>query len=192
MNLKNKTIKEDKMRRRIVISFIFAIFFSIFYFFPTGKALSSEINVNIGIGIGVPPPNVVIKTAPEVFLIPGSYVYFAPEVGVQLFFYSGDWYMLHDGYWFRSSYYKGPWNYLPPSRVPVVFLHLPSRYYEIPRGQKLIPYGQLKKHWKEWEKPRYKEVRDWEKSYHKHWKNQDEGWKKWKTSKPEKGIHKKK
>jgi hypothetical protein len=155
-----------------------------------GEALSGDVDINIGIGIGVPPPHVVIPSPPAVFLIPNTYVYYAPEVAVQLFFYSGYWFTLSDGYWFRSSYYNGPWSYLHPSRVPVVFLHLPPRYYEAPRGQKLIPYGQLKKNWKAWEKPRYREVKDWEKSYHQQWKEQNEGWKQWKGGKPGKGGRK--
>jgi hypothetical protein len=156
-----------------------------------GQALSGDVDVNIGIGVGVPLPRVIVSSPPAVFLVPDTYVYYAPEVAVQLFFYSGSWYTLNDGYWFRSADYSGPWVYLPPSRVPVVFLHLPPRYYEIPRGQKLIPYGQLKKHWKEWEEPRYKEVRDWEKSYHNQWRTQDEDWKKWKGGKPVRGGNKK-
>lgn len=176
------------MRKRIVISLIFSIFLLMCIFFPAGEALSSGVDVNIGIGIGVPAPNIVIASPPSVFLIPGSYAYFAPGVGVQLFFYSGYWYLLNDGYWYRSSYYRGPWRYLSPSRVPVVFLHLPPDYYRVPPGQKLIPYGQLKKNWKGWEKSHYKDARDWEKTYHEQWRKQDEGYKTWrKEEKPDRG-----
>ena len=135
------------MKRQMLVLFISLFLFIIGSMTP-GEA-QSNVDVNIGIGIGVPPPHVVISSPPAVFLIPNTYVYYAPEVAVQLFFYSGYWYTLNDGYWFRSSYYSGPWSLSPPSRVPVVFLHLPPRYYEIPHGQKLIPYGQLKKHWKD-------------------------------------------
>jgi hypothetical protein len=175
------------MRQTFLMSLSFLIILVIIGLFYTSEALSGNVDVNIGIGIGVPPPNIVIASPPSVFLIPDSYVYFAPEVGAQLFFYSGYWYILQDGYWFRSSHYRGPWNYLSPSRLPVVFLHLPPDYYRIPLGHKLIPYGQLNKHWKEWEKPQHREVKSWEKSYHEQWKKQDEGWKNWRKEKPGKG-----
>ena len=116
------------MKRRIIIGLTFFILLMMCVLFPTGEALSG-VDVSIGIGIGVPPPNVVIAAPPPVYLIPGSYVYFAPDVGFQLFFYSGYWYLLNDGYWYRSAHYRGPWGYLHPSRVPVVFHHLPPVHF---------------------------------------------------------------
>jgi hypothetical protein len=175
------------MRKTFFMSLCFLTILAITGFFHPGEALSSNVDVNIGIGIGVPPPNIIIASPPSVFLIPDSYIYFAPGVGAQLFFYSGYWYLLQDGYWFRSSYYRGPWNYLYPSRLPVVFLHLPPDYYRIPPRQRLIPYGQLNKHWKEWEKPQHMKVKSWERSYHEQWRKQDEGWKNWRKEKPGKG-----
>jgi hypothetical protein len=41
--------------------------------------------VNINIGINVPPP-------PPMFVIPRTYVYFPPNVDVDIFFYHGYWY----------------------------------------------------------------------------------------------------
>lgn len=178
------------MKKKILLALMSFIFLGAGNFLLPAQALSHDVDVHIGIGIGVPPPAVVVPAPPAVFLIPGSYVYFAPDVGLQLFFYSGYWYSLHNGYWFRSTYYNGPWYYLPPARVPVAFLHLPPDYYRIPHGQRLIPYGHLKKHWKEWDRKHYKEQKDWEKNLHKQWKEQDEGWKKWKSEKPGKGNHK--
>lgn len=131
-----------------------------------------EVNFHIGIGIGFPPPPaVVIPAPPPVYVIPGTRVYYAPDVGFQLFFHSGYWYHLHDGYWYRAAYYNGPWYYLPPSRVPVVFTRLPHNYDRIPPGQRLIPYGQLKKHWRGWDRTHYKVEKDWGRDLHRHWGN---------------------
>jgi hypothetical protein len=136
-------------------------------------------DVDVHIGIGVPPTHIVIPAPPVVVLIPGTHVYFAPDVGVQLFFYAGYWYYLQDGYWFWAADYVGPWYYLPPARIPVAFLHLPPHYYKIPPGYKRIPYGQLKNHWREWDRRDYREVKGWEEDLHRHWKEQDKGWKNW-------------
>jgi len=41
----------------------------------------------------------------------------------------------------------------------------------IPPGQRLIPYGQLKKHWREWDRTHYKVEKDWGKDLQRHWGN---------------------
>lgn len=118
-----------------------------------GECLSHDVDFHIGIGVGFPlPPAVVIPAPPSVYLIPGSYAYFAPDVGFDLFFYSGYWYRPYNGYWYRAAYYNGPWYHLPPPQVPYVFNHLPHDYYRIHPGQRHIPYGNLKNHWYERER----------------------------------------
>jgi hypothetical protein len=46
----------------------------------------AEVNVNVGISIPPPPPPLVIPAPPPMFVIPRTYVYFAPEVDVDIFF----------------------------------------------------------------------------------------------------------
>jgi len=171
------------MKGRILIALISVTFLLSGSLLVPAKILADDVDVHIGIGLGVPPPAIVIPAAPAVALIPGTHIYFAPDVGVQLFFYSGYWFSLNDGYWFWANDYMGPWYYLPPARIPVAFLHLPPHYYKIPRGYKRIPYGQLKSHWREWDKREYREVKEWEKDIHKQWKERDKGWKEWKGGK---------
>ena len=103
----------------------------------------------------MPLPAVVISEPPAVVLIPGTPVYYAPDVGIDLFFYSGRWYRKHNGYWYRATYYNGPWAYMSAQRVPTVLVHLPPDYYNVLPGHQRIPYGQLKKHWKKWDKERH-------------------------------------
>lgn len=142
----------------------------------------ADVSINIGLGappppvvvagppvVVAPPPPVVIAAPPEVVLIPGTRVYFAPDAGVNIFFYSGRWYRKHHGTWYRAAYYNGPWVHLPPRRVPAAFVHLPAdcRVYAAHRR---IPYGHLKKHWKEEEK---EHNRHWKKR-HKHHREGEE------------------
>jgi hypothetical protein len=103
-----------------------------------------------------PLPLLVIPAPPPVFLIPGTYAYFAPDVDADLFFCDGYWYRPHGGGWYRSSRYSGPWGFVSPKRVPGVLIHLPPGYRNVPPGHQRIPYGQLRKNWKTWER-------------HKHW-----------------------
>lgn len=136
------------MKRSIVMALVGFAFIGTSYLLSPERT-SAEVSVHIG--IGVPLPIVVIPEPPAVVLIPGAPVYYAPDVGIDLFFYSGRWYREHNGHWYMATYYNGPWAYLPAPRVPAVFIYLPADYYHIPPGHQRIPYGQLKKHWKKWE-----------------------------------------
>lgn len=89
------------MKKKILLALIILVFLGVGNFLLPAESLSRDVDVHIGIGISVPPPAVIIPAPPAVFLIPGPYVYFAPDVGLQLFFYSGYWYPLHNGYWFK-------------------------------------------------------------------------------------------
>lgn len=108
---------------------------------------------------GPPLPPLVIPAPPPVFLIPGTYIYFAPDVDADLFFYSGFWYRPYGGRWYRSTRYGGPWGVVALNRVPRVLINLPPGYRNVPPGHQRIPYGQLKKNWRTWERHRH-----WDKS----------------------------
>jgi hypothetical protein len=62
----------------------------------------AEVNVNVGISVP-PPPRLVIPAPPPMFVIPRTYVYFAPDVDADVFFYQGYWYRPHQGHWYRSK-----------------------------------------------------------------------------------------
>ena len=128
--------------------------------------VNAELNININIG---PPPVYVIPAPPEVVVIPRTYVYYVPNIEVDIIFYQGYWYRPHKEYWYRSMDYNGPWVYIVREKIPVVILNLPLDYRHIPPGHRDIPYGQLKKEWKNWEKEKY-----WDKDDHhkKEWKNE--------------------
>src|SRR5262245_45890539 len=95
---------------------------------------AAEVNVGINIGIPAPPPPVVIATPPQVVLVPGSPVYYAPAVGFNLFVYSGRYYRFHDGHWFIAASHGGPWTFVAPGKVPRPVLAVPVGYYKIPPG----------------------------------------------------------
>ena len=168
------------MSKKFLIVFVCLFFLGMGNLLMPADGFSGNVDLNIGIGIGAPtPPAVVISAPPAVYPIPDSYAYYAPDVGFQLFFHSGYWYRPYNGYWYRAAYYNGPWNYMPPSRVPVVFSHLPHDYYKMHPGQRPIPYGHLKEHWREWERGHHR----WEDrgdDRHRHEGNSHESKRDWK------------
>lgn len=128
--------------------------------------LPSIAQVSVGIHIGPPPPY-RIAAPPPVVVIPGTYVYMVPDIGADIFFYSGNWYRLHQGRWFSAGAYNGPWMYVPDPRVPRALVQLPPDYRRIPPGWRRIPYGELRRNWAGWERNRYWEKdRDWKGGWH--------------------------
>ena len=126
----------------------------------SGKAVAG---VRVGIGIPLPPP-FVFAAPPELVVIPGSYVYYCPDASFDIFFYDGYWYRPFEGYWYRSEGYSGPWVYIvgPPS----VLLRLPPDYWIVTRGYRHIPYGELHRNWRAWERGRYWEQHNWGRDGH--------------------------
>jgi hypothetical protein len=129
-----------------------------------GKEAAAGVQVNINIG---PPPAFVIPAPPAVVVIPGTYVYAVPDIGVAILFYHGFWYRPHEGHWFRAQTYNGPWVYLAPANMPRVLVQLPPGYYQVPPGHRYIPYGQLRDNWGKWERERYwHNDREWQQGWH--------------------------
>lgn len=96
-------------------------------------APSSASDLSISIGIGTPPPAPpVIMAAPPLVVVPGSPVYYAPEVPVNIFFYGGRYYTFHDEAWFRATTHNGPWNVIAVKKVPRPVLTVPVEYYNVP------------------------------------------------------------
>lgn len=149
------------LRKTAVLALALGI--SLISYMPEAKA---EVNVNIGIGI--PLPRIVIEEPPDVVVIPGTYVYFAPDVEIDILFYRGWWYRPHRSKWYRCRDYNGPWVLIPVDRIPRAVLHLPPDWRHKPHRHGHIPYGQLKKHWKDWEDEGKWDGDDKESKHHGH------------------------
>jgi len=99
--------------------------------------LATAQDVKIDIGIGVPP--IVLTTPPSLVVVPGTPVYYAPDVSANLFCYKGRYYTVANGVWSMAPAYGGPWAVIQIGQVPAPVVALPVEYYKIPPGQ-------LKKH----------------------------------------------
>ncbi len=119
-----------------------------------------DAGVDVHVGVSVSLPRVVLHSPPAVVLIPGTYVYFVPDIDADILFYGGHWYRPYKGYWYRAVGYNGPWVHTVNTKVPRVLIDLPPDFRRVPAGHQRIPYGQLKKHWKTWEKERYWDRRE--------------------------------
>lgn len=121
--------------------------------------------VDVNISIGLPPP-IVFAAPPELIVLPDTYVYVAPEIDVDLFFWNGWWWRLWEGRWYRSHYYDRSWGY---------YNRVPSFYFDVDPGwrgyyrdrnwyghrwdHERIPHQRLRQNWKSWQNNRHWERR---------------------------------
>jgi hypothetical protein len=102
------------------------------------------------------PRPLMLERPPSVVHIPGTYVYLIPGMDVDIFFYGGHWYRHHNNFWFRASIYDGSWFKVGAGNVPPRLHKLPRDYRRhLKPGSYHIPHGELKRHWKRWERERH-------------------------------------
>jgi hypothetical protein len=94
----------------------------------------ADVNVGITIGTPAPPPQLVVAVPPQLVMIPGTTVYYAPSVTYDLFVFNGRYYAHHNGAWFHASTPRAGWMAVPVARVPRPLLAVPASYYKIPPG----------------------------------------------------------
>jgi len=92
---------------------------------------------------------------PAMVEIPETYIYVVPDVDVDIVFYHGYWYRPHSDRWYRATSYNGPWTLLSVGLVPRTFKTLPPGYRSVKPEHERIPYQNVRKNWKKWEKERH-------------------------------------
>ena len=134
-------------------------------------------NAEVNVSITLPLPGLVFPAPPGLVVVPGSYVYYPPEVDVDLFFYRGYWYRPYRGGWFIGSGYNGPWRSIGTRRVPGALLGLPPAYRRLPSRHERVPYPVVERNWRTWEQDRHWDNRRYERheqNGHGRWDRDDE------------------
>ncbi len=126
------------------------------------SAAGADVKINIGLGAPAVPP-VVVPTPPQLAVVPGTSVYYAPGAPENLFFYKGRYYNLVNNVWSTAPAHNGPWVVIQAGKVPQPVLTVPVEYYRIPPGHmkpKGPPpwagHGHGHDHGHGWKKPRHK------------------------------------
>ena len=123
-----------------------------------GAPLAAASDVSFSIGINVP-------MYPQFVRVPEYPVYYAPQAGINLFFYDGMYWAYQNDNWYASSWYNGPWQMVGPQYVPVYILRVPVRYYQAPPR---YFYG-----WATNQPPR------WDQYWGASWARERQGWQTW-------------
>ena len=126
----------------------------------------SYAEVNAGVTVALPP--FVIPAPPALVVIPGSYVYYPPDVRVDIFYYHKFWYRAYRGQWIRSRDYNGPWHDIAIERVPRAVIGIPPGFRRGPNVYERVPYGDVRRNWRSWENERHWDRERYEKREHYH------------------------
>lgn len=134
---------------------MFAVFSICTMLVGFGLFLPAKSNAEVNVSITVPLPGLVISAPPAMVVIPGTYVYYPPDVTADVFFYQGYWYRPYRGRWYAARGYNGPWKFMAINRVPRPLLRVPPSYRRIPPGYERMPYERIQRNWRSWEAQRY-------------------------------------
>jgi hypothetical protein len=121
-----------------------------------GTCAPAGAQVSIGIEFGA---------YPELVVVPGYPVYYAPRLNSNFFFYDGMYWVYTQDNWYASSWYNGPWDMVAPEAVPLFMLRVPVRYYRQPPGY----FGG----WASEAPPR------WGEHWGRSWEQRRSGWDRW-------------
>ncbi len=119
-----------------------------------GKAYGHDRTGDPHRGIGL-----TLHDFPDLRVVPGYPVYYAPRLEANYFFYDGMYWVYRDDNWYSSTWYDGPWRATSHEEVPVYVLRIPVRYYREPpeyfRGWKADAPPHWGDHWgRAWEHSR--------------------------------------
>jgi len=127
---------------------------------------AAQVNVDIGLpGVNI---GFSVPVYPQLVLVPGYPVYYAPQVNSNYFFYDGMYWVYAGDNWYASSWYNGPWELVTPEAVPLFILRVPVRYYRRPPA---YFHG-----WRSDASPR------WGEHWGNTWAQQRSGWDTWNRS----------
>jgi hypothetical protein len=143
----------------------------------TGSASQCDAGVNVnvedeGVHVTVGPegvhvtvrnnlPAIRFASPPELVVIPGTYVYMVPDIDVDVLYFQDYWWRPYEGHWYRSQEYNGQWSYVEPRKIPGELRSLPMDYrHRLSAEYERIPYEDVKRNWKRWEKEKHWDRRD--------------------------------
>ena len=103
---------------------------------PSPAQARTSVGISVNIGDPYRGASFRFQSAPDLVLIPATRVYYVDNYddyyGCDVYRYGSWWYLVDDGYWYRSRSYSGPFYAVDYDYVPQVFFsfyNVPTRYH---------------------------------------------------------------
>ena len=139
------------------------VFLAVVVLVPVSVMAQVQVNINVPL-----PPPISFAAPPQMIVIPETHVYAVPDVREDIFFFSGWWWRLWEGRWYRSQHYDRGWSHFRGE--PGFYRHVPSQWRDDyrdrrwkghPWDQRMMSHGDVEKNWRSW-----KDNKHWEKENH--------------------------
>ena len=125
---------------------------------------ATSVRFNINLGNAPPPPVVVVQHAPHTVWMPETRVYVSDDRDFDddYFQCGAFWYSYHDGWWYRSRTWRGPFAVIDYREVPHSIAITPERRWK--HHWNGLPPGQARRHnvYVEDRGPRVERARDYD------------------------------
>jgi hypothetical protein len=112
------------------------------------RPAAAETSVSIGVNLGGPPPVVVWRREPRLYIVPGTsvYCYNDDDADYDYFQYGTSFYIFSRDRWYRAPSWRGPFVYIREEYVPRAFYALGDRGYRWRHAAwRGVPPGQFRR-----------------------------------------------
>lgn len=111
---------------------------------PGAAFAGTSVDFSVAVGNAPPPPAIVFREEPHLFVVPGSTVYVVKDdCDYDVFRYGVYWYVFNEGNWYRARTHRGPYQTVSARYVPTAIVNVPPRYWRQPHYGRP---GQMRRH----------------------------------------------
>jgi hypothetical protein len=102
---------------------------------------------SVHVRVSAPPP-IVFPAPPHLIMVPGSDVYYAPDIEDEILYSRGYYWRPYEGRWYRARSHGGPWHHMDRRRVPRGVYGLPPGYRHDYNGGPRFHHGAVERQYR--------------------------------------------
>jgi hypothetical protein len=95
---------------------------------------ATSVDLRVSVGDRYHGATLAFTNEPEVVLVPDTKVYYVQHEDCDLYRYGRYWYFVEDGFWYRSTSWRGPFLHIRTATVPRSVVYVPVKYRRHWRG----------------------------------------------------------
>jgi hypothetical protein len=91
----------------------------------------TNVGITVNIGDAPPPPVIAVRSEPRLVYVSDARCWVVADDRWQddCFKHGSHWYTYHDGWWYRSKSWRGPYRVIEERYVPVAVHRVPARHW---------------------------------------------------------------